>query len=580
MKIILFKLLLIYFAFFLFGVQGVYSQVIPPSNVDPGAIDRATTDHFRPLEKRIPAKGEGPQINSTGSKSSPEAPATLQASKFQLKNLVFSGSKVIDVSELEKISSGMIGKEVSIEEVLELTKKITGIYKERGYLTSFAYVPPQKIENGVLEIAILEGKVGNIKIQGNKWVKANYIEKNILKNNDFEKQKVFNVNDLRKSLGDINKNEYLKGQVTLQKGVEPETTDIILQIKDRLPIGLSTSWDNTGRELIGVQKANITLSDYNLTGFGDSIYTNVSFASGTFGLGTGYSLPLGDKGTLLNFGYSMANINLGGSYKDYDIKGKSHNFSLGILKPLLKGENYNITSDLSFDMRHSITRMREVELNKSELRVLRVGLNGNKYDAHGRWIARAEVSTGLPLLGGTSESEEGIGSSKFVKLNTNLIRVQALPFKSTGILKLSGQFSPNTLLCPEQMQIGGMYSVRGFDEGLVLGDIGYNASLEVRTPIPFLPQKLNIPLPKHIKSINLKDRIQFATFYDQGFAHAIHQNYSEHYNNFLQGVGVGLRCYLTRYVMANIDFGFPLGRSRTPNQNFARFHFGLSSSLF
>jgi len=580
MKLILIKLFLFYFAIFLFGSQGAYSQVIPPSNVDPGAIDRASTDHFRPLEKRIPAKTEEPQINSTGNKSNPEAPATLRASRFQLNKIVFSGNKVIQISELENVTSKIIGKEVSMDEILELTNKITNIYKQRGYLTSFAYIPPQKIENGLLEIAILEGKVGNITIQGNKWVKANYIRKNILKSNDFEQQKVFNVNDLRRSLGDINKSEYLKGQVTLQKGVEPETTDIILQVKERLPLGLTTSWDNTGRELIGVQKANIALSDYNLTGFGDSIYANVSFASRTFGLGTGYSLPLGDKGTRLNLGYSMSNIDLGGSYKDYEIKGKSHNFAVGITQPLLRGDNYDISSDFNFDMRHSMTKMRETQLNKSELRVLRIGLNGNRYDQHGRWIARAEASTGLPLLGGTSISEEGIGSSKFVKFNTNLIRVQALPFKSTGIFKISGQFSPNALLCPEQMQIGGMYTVRGFDEGLVLGDIGYNVSLEVRTPIPFLPQKLTIPLPKHAKNIYLKDRIQFAAFYDQGFAHTIHQDYSEHYTNFLQGVGVGLRCYLTKYISANIDFGFPLGRDRSPDQNFAKFHFGLSSNLF
>ena len=568
--------------FVLFYTICTPAQIVPPGNVDPGAIDKANLNKFNFQEKRSLPE-DNTRIEDLN-KNNSRTPAVMRTSKFLVKKITFSGNKICKTEELEKISSIIVGKESTIDEVIEITNKITEMYKKRGYLTSLAYILPQKIENGNLEIAILEGKVGNIKIQGNRWVKTTYIKNNILKNNDFDKQKIFNVNNLKQSLGEINKNEYLKGQVTLQKGVEPETTDIILQIKDRFPIGLSTSWDNGGRDLIGTQKAGITLTNYNLTGFGDTIYANTSLASGSLGLSTGYSLPVGDKGTELRLGYSLSKIHLGGSYKQYDIHGSSYNFSPTIFQPVYRGRSLNISSDLSFDMRQSKTTLKGYNLNKYALRVLRVGLNADKDDAHGRWISRAEFSTGLPILGATNEKEDGAnGSAKFFKINTNLTRVQALPFKTTGIFKASAQFTPDGLLSPEQMQIGGMYTVRGYDEGSLLGDYGYTASLELRTPISFLPNNLIVPFmpaASKFKNIALRDRIQLAAFYDQGFVKTVHPLSAENSPNFLQSVGVGLRCYLTKYVMANVDFGIPLGRDKSTNQNFMKVHFGLSSSLF
>jgi len=56
---------------------------------------------------------------------------------------------------------------------------------------------------------------------------------------------------------------------------------------------------------------------------------------------------------------------------------------------------------------------------------------------------------------------KGIPDSEFVKFNTALTRFQQLPKDCSVILKASSQFSTNTLFSAEQMDVGGVSSVRG-----------------------------------------------------------------------------------------------------------------------
>lgn len=556
-------------------IQIANAQVAPPANLDAGAIDQYSKNEF------IKAENKGKTQDIKIDNKEIETPAVLKSVTFNANEIVIKGNTIFKTSELEKYTSELIGKKITLEDVVNSAKQITKHYRDRGYLTSKAYIPAQKIKDGVINITILEGKVGEIKINETKWVKTSYLKNNLLKSNKFEENKVFNVNDLKGSISEINSQEYLKGKVILEKGKKVETTDIVLEVEDKCPLDLDIGWDNTGRNLIGVQRSTIGLSNDNLTGYGDKLYANTSLARRTVGVDSGYIVPLGDKGTKLKLGYSYSDVELGGMYKTYNIDGKSHDFNIGLQRPLYKGETLKITSDLTWDMRHSETTIGDTTtLNKYDVRALRTGVNLFKDDFQGRWASRFEVSTGIPIMGGTDYVSSSVGSSRFVKLKSSLNRYQILPANMLGIFRSSVQYSPTTLLTAEQMQLGGMYTVRGFDEGVLLGDAGYNISLEVQKIVPYLPEVMHVPYwkDKTVK-IPLKNNIKVAAFYDQGWAKNVKQGKVAHHTNFLQSIGVGLRCRLTKTLSANFDLGIPLGRKRYAGQNDVRFHFSISSDM-
>jgi hemolysin activation/secretion protein len=128
------------------------------------------------------------------------------------------------------------------------------------------------------------------------------------------------------------------------------------------------------------------------------------------------------------------------------------------------------------------------------------------------------------------------------------------------------------------MQVGGIATVRGYDEGYGLGDYGMTASLEYRTPIPglkaILPEKLGF----------ISDSIQIAGFYDFGwFGNRFARNaYGDKvHGEYLMSAGPGIVVKLTKYISANMYWGFPIGKELQGyrERDNCRFHFTVTSNI-
>lgn len=568
---------------------GISTQVkadIIPANVQPGTINSFQTEQLRiqsaqsKLNKRKNDSNEDSNIKPLVEKQAPQQ-AVVKKLEFVLKGVAFDGNKTFSTEKLNSFAQPLIGKTVNYEEITKLAANITEAYKAEGYITSLAYIAPQNIQNGILKITVLEGKVGDIKVKGNKWTKESYYKDIVFNQNDIKQGEIFNINNLKESMVDINGNSYLKGKVYIDKGSAQGTTDLNLDIKDRVPLGFNVGWDNQGRDLIGVQRAVIGVTDYNVTGFGDTLGANVTLADGTTGVGTNYLAPINKHGTRLQLGYSYSDVELGGIYKPAKIEGSSSFYQIGVLHPIFKNDRFNITTDMGFDFRASdTTALNNISLNKYQTRVLRNGLNLEENDSTGRWISRLQTNFGVPILGGQSSNSHSLADSSFFKFNANLIRVQYLPKNFTGIARGSAQFASQALYGSENLQLGGQYTVRGFENGVLLGDDGFCFSLEARHPVPYL-KDFNLPYWKDkTVRVPLKNRVHYAAFYDFGFAKLIHQGLNTNYTNYIQALGVGLRINVTKALTANLDFGFPLGKDRYDGQDALKFHFSLSTNLY
>ncbi len=570
-----------------------FAQVSPDlQRTDPGAVDSYRFEKIREKRKNIKEKKEeddDPAIE--GLIEEKEKQKEIKAPEFTLNKINFEGNTVIKEEKLQEVVKPYIGETITVNDLLKITKKVTNVYQQQGYLTSMAYLPPQKIEGGVAKIEILEGKIGKIDIKGNKWYKTRYLKKNILKSNDLEEDKVLNVRTLRASLQEINNQESLKGRAVIEESEDPEYVELILDLEDRIPLDFGITWDNQGRELIGKQRALLSLSYDNITGYGDRLYSGVALADGTFGINNGYSIPIGTEGTKISFDHSYSNVNIEGTddidLKNADINGFSNYYSISVTHPFIKKYDKKLYGQIGFDMRDARTYQKNPSslLSKYNTRVLRTGLYGVKDDSRGRWVANSTVSTGLPIFGArirtfdSGESHRAVGTNKFIKMETGLTRYQVLPFNSLGILRLAGQWANRRLLAAEQMQLGGIGTVRGYEEGFILGDWGFVSSVELRTPIPFF-RKI---LPEKLKFIH--DRVKWANFFDAGYVDELHRSKAT-YTNLLCGVGSGLNINILRSLDFNIYLGIPVAGQKNHSNNVTydsrdlRIHFNLTSDVY
>lgn len=545
------------------GNSKSFAEAVLPSSTEAGAVNKKIEQDVKNniIDTKEKTKNKKEKENTLENKveTNQKIEATVEKSGFVLKKIEFEGNTVYTNEELQKLISEKVGSFIGMDDLKGIIRTVTNHYVDDGYITSFSYLPAQRIKDGVLKLKIVESKVASIKIEGNKWAKTGFLKNNIFKEKGVIEGEPFNTNKLQKALGELNEINYLKGRVILQKADDMESAQIILEAKDRFPLMFNAGVDNRGTGLIGKHRNVITIADENITGYGDRLYVTNVLASRTYGLNTSYYLPLGPYGTEMRVGYGYSDVSLGKDYRIQGINGRAHNFNIGLIQPIKETKTFKMESDVTFDMGTSATFINQRDLyHRYNTRALRMGLNAIKDDTRGRWVSRFEVSTGL----GSNDA------NSFVKLNPSLVRVQMLPYKTTGLLKIAGQYSPNKLFPNEQIAVGGMNTVRGFEEGLNYGDKGYFLTLELRKTIPYL---------RDYKFLKLKDRLALATFYDHGWSSV--KGSDEGYHSFLQSVGFGIRYNINKYMNANIDFGIPLGRDRTGDQKGMRLHFNVSSGL-
>ena len=128
------------------------------------------------------------------------------------------------------------------------------------------------------------------------------------------------------------------------------------------------------------------------------------------------------------------------------------------------------------------------------------------------------------------------------------------------------------------MVAGGMATVRGYSEGLLIGRSGYILSAEMLFPI----------LPRTIKSKDKTKEYPFLGTFMKGFVFADHagifpykgtgegsQGYNQ--NDFLMSLGFGFRFNLPKDINLRIAWGFPVMRNNHEEVNkCGRFHIELS----
>jgi hemolysin activation/secretion protein len=492
----------------------------------------------------------------------PEPPSIVQleGNQFHVNKIEVQGNTLIGNNALSPIIVGYENKNLSLNDLGQLVDKINEQYRKRGYLTTIAYIPPQDITQGNVVIKVLEGQVGDISVAGNKFYRTGIIARYL----DQGSGDPLNIPKLEKNLRRINRQGDFRVRATLSPNKTAGKTDIKLDVEERQPWQIGLTFDNQGRPTIGTLRWGTELINRNVSGIGDRFTARWIGAAGTQTALGSYFVPLNRTGTELGatFGFTRVNVDLPKVKDNNVIIGEAFNYGLILSQPL--DREHMFVADAALNFRRVNSFLNSARTSQDDIRSLQFGLNFDKFDNWGRTFIRAQTSVGTTWFG---------GNRQFWKAETLANRIVRLPKNNFLILRGYAQMSPDSLPPAEQFQLGGAYSVRGYTEGLLRGDRGYQFSAEHRWPVPGL-RKMN-PW--------LADRIQGATFFDYGRAWMDSSNQGLTQNkSSLASAGLGVRARLNQYMQGFVDFGFGM-LNRTdiePNaQPTARVHFGVRSDL-
>ncbi len=504
------------------------------------------------------------------------------------------GVEIVDIPLLENpdfrgLVEPFVGKPVSINQLRDLVRIVIQYYRDLDMPVVDVIVAEQDITVGVVQLQVVEGRLEDVLVEGNKW----FSDDLILDKVRMQRAERILSTPLIEDIDYLNRNPFRRVKVVFEKGEQDGYTDLILQTEDRFPVRIYTGYEDTGNDLTGEERllfganwGNAFFMDHTLSyQYAASSDFNTQESHSIF-----YTMPVRRHDSWTAF-FSISTAD--DAELDRSITG-------GLLQ-ILNGETIQSGTDYRFglpspskDFRHGIApgftykniynALDQVtpfnRVRKEKVEVLHWSL---KYDAfmrdpigYTRFETTAYHSFGnWTSLNGAAEfdTNTGPGGSRagadpqYSYLKLYLERVFILPWEFEAHGRLAWQFSDSNLLATEQMGFGGFNTIRGYTEAEVRGDEGYFFNLEMRTPKFSVTKIFGVEDPK--------DRIQLLGFWDYGQARNRRLIAGENDGNELSALGLGVRASYGEYLTFRADYGFQLLDTGFNNRFNSRLHLGL-----
>ena len=457
------------------------AEITQRSGLGPLLLDQAEN---RPGVARVEAMGAKPL------KAEIETPVLVAPCRDDSK-INITGAPKLSVLVRESISSKFTGLclesgdiERIVGDIERILGEITSYYINQGFVTTRAYLPPQDLSKGDLEILVVEGVVEKVSIDDNNAGSVSIgnaftgIEGNVL-----------NLRDLEQGIDQLNRLASNDAQLDIQPGAEAGQSIIVVRNEPTSRFHFNISTDNHGSKSTGKVQTAFRATADNLFGFNDMVSaTHKETTPGSWGTkfslsdSVNFSVPFGR--TTLSLGTSRSqyfsqlrarsgsvfttsgnNKTINGRLDNVIYRNQSERMTLAAAITAKKASNYLDGQYLSVSSRG--------------LAVLDLETSITTAIAGGSLTLDIVIASGLKSLGAMNDPVDlpvSAPRAQFQKINLgfNFSR----PFSLRGMdavfnSKLTTQSSEVALYGSEQISIGGIGSVRGFVQNTLSGDNGY-----------------------------------------------------------------------------------------------------------
>jgi hemolysin activation/secretion protein/AraC-like DNA-binding protein len=193
------------------------------------------------------------------------APPARAALKFQVDRYEVRGNTVLSSNVIDRVLAPFTGASVGISTVTNAMAALQLEYFQRGFVTVKVTAPPQQVTNKAVLFQVTEGRLAAVKILHNRYFSSN----NIMASLPYVKtlssgERILNAKVFQTELDRANANPDRQIAPEVRPGLEPGTTALILDVKDRLPLHGRVEFNNYSPPGTPELRLNANLSYDNL----------------------------------------------------------------------------------------------------------------------------------------------------------------------------------------------------------------------------------------------------------------------------------------------------------------------------
>jgi len=512
-------------------------------------------DALRDAEKTRPQPPPRTQPRLDVDRPAPPAPGAPDAPGFRVEHIRLTGVTVLPEAGLVEILKPYAGRDLTLDDLNQAAAEITRLYRARGYPVARAYVPAQTIRDGVVELAVLEGRYGELSVRVDAALSGRLADEAV---RALRPGEVIAEDALDRALLLLDDLGGVAARGTLRPGARPGTADLVIDVTGTPRLGGTLSADNFGSELTGRYRLGAGFHAHNLAGRGDTLSARALVAERAdlaYGQ-VAYDVPLNGDGLRAGAIGTYTSYTLGETLSALGATGYAGIATAYVRYAIVRSRRGSLYAQLALDAKRLEDKIAAAgAFNPRKESVATITVHG---DAPDRDPVRGVTSGSFAIAGGRLNIEDPTAlaidqattrrEGGFAKLNYSLARVRSVGRRLQLYGAVSGQLASKNLDPVEKFSLGGPLGVRAYPTGEAPGDTGILGTLEARYALP---------------APDFPGIVQAVAFIDSGTVQLDKRPFTPAPNHrTLTGAGIGVNVFARGGLQLTASYAWALGEER------------------
>ncbi len=457
----------------------------------------ATNDNISAILQReleLQLKKSAPPPQPKVQKPVEQRKGAVTEQTVQIKDFNFNGNKLITNEELQSLVEKWKGKTLTFEDLQNVTTDIQEYYASKSRIGK-ALLPEQEIKNGIVNIKIVEGVLGQVVVEQktpNPRMSADTVRKYFKVDNQSNDSAYIDTKDLQRKIFILNDLAGISAVGTYEQGKKEGESNFNVIVEDSAFFRAEVSAANYGSKSTGSNQALANASFNNISGVGDLFAVNGIKSSGSDYVQGAYTVPVLYDGLKLSAQGSKLNYKTLSSFSSTNqSEGNAKTYGANATYPVYRTDRISANAKVGFEIKDYLNTNSLLATTLSDYKIsnLVAGLSGYVYNSDRSSISYSTNLTfgQLKINDATQEASDSTAArtkGSFEKLAFNVSRNQAIPElnNTNWLISVDGQTANKNLNSSEQLSLGGPYAVRAYPTGQGSGSQGVILKTELQYP--------------------------------------------------------------------------------------------------
>jgi hemolysin activation/secretion protein len=481
-------------------------------------------------------------------------PRSVDEIKFVLRDIKIEGAHAFPPEAFAPLIAPLRDHEVTLADINGVADAIEAKYRAAGFAITRAFVPPQRVSNGIFTISVVEGFIANVSVEGADPAQRAQTEAYLA---PVLAAKPLDLATLERAMLLTNDLPGIAASGLLRPSPNtPGASDLAVSLA-QTPLAGDVEIDNRGSNFAGPWILHSDIAANSLLGTGEQFYGSAAIAFPNAEQKVDallrYRRPVGADGWSVSGIASGSYGEPGGTLAPFAIVTNSYAVGPRVDYPIIRGREQSLLFDSGFTVQSAEVAVPGQNLSHDNWRVLDASLTylQNGF-LDGNSSATLTFAQGLPIFGATPNGSPELSRpgahTTFTKLVATVHWAQAVAGPVNMAITVVGQYTFTPLVAGEQIAFGGDTIGRGYDPDVLLGDRGFGGSLELRYDRRFEDSPVLLVEPY--------------AFYEGGkVANVNGQGLSA--GSALSSAGAGVRATLIHGVTSDLEYAKTLTRLTT-----------------